>query len=235
MKEYTKKLIRLHFKDNPIFEKLSDERKELLYEKYILVHDILPIDARLFYKRSVTVNNFILELISKNMATCLNKAYIYYIYTQLYFPKYNLDKSYKIFFDFSEFSKECVPYNLMCYFQSAHLHYYDDPDSIKMFGIANEMRDILTYREIVADSKDAINFYGRILPYIATYCMINEELSNRDTFTKIIDYLEDNLDELYSYFKENFKNNNKLETPLSYFPNYLYEKYKEGSNKKVIL
>jgi hypothetical protein len=26
-----------------------------------------------------------------------------------------------------------------------------------------------------------------------------------------------------------------LETPLSYFPNYLYEKYKEGSNKKVIL
>ena len=82
MKEYTKKLIRLHFKDNPIFEKLSDERKELLYEKYILVYSILPIDAKLFYKRRVSVNNAILHLISNNMACCLSGTYIYSLYTQ---------------------------------------------------------------------------------------------------------------------------------------------------------
>lgn len=235
MKEYTKKLIRLHFKDNPIFEKLSDERKELLYEKYVLVYSILPIDAKLFYKRRVSVNNAILHLINNNMANCLNGAFIYYIYSQLYFPRYALDHSYPILFNFSNFSKECLPDTLMYYFKTANLHYYEDPDSIIMNEIAKEMRYVSAYREIVADSTEAVGFYDDLLPYIATYCMVDEELCSLDTFTKIIDYLTENLDGLYSYYKENFSKNSKLGHPLAYFPHYLYEKYKESSSKKVIL
>ena len=235
MKEYTKKLIRLHFKDNPIFEKLSDERKELLYEKYILVYSILPIDAKLFYKRRVSVNNAILHLISNNMACCLNGTYIYSLYTQLYFPRHALDHSYPILFDFSKYSKECVPDRLMYFLKLSTLKYYDDPESIELIEIAKKMRYELAYREIVADSSEAVEFYDELLPYIAAYCVINEEVFNLDIFIKIVEYLIDNLDELYSYYIENFNKDKKVGLKLAYFPNYLYEKYKEGSNKKVIL
>lgn len=234
MKDFKKKLIKLHYKNNSLFNKLSDDRKELLYEKYSLVYSILPIDAKLFYKRRIAVNTGILDLVSNNMASCISGAYIMFIYRELYFPRLDLDNQYKNYFDFSNFSKECIPDKLRYFFEFPRFNDCVDQDSINYYKMAGEIRDSIWYREF--GDKKTKGFYCDLLPYIASYFIMDEELSkNVDLFVNLLDYLAINIDEIYSYYLTNFSKHWNNNNPLAYFPHYLYEKYKEGTNKKEIL
>ena len=237
-----KSLIKVNYINNPKFKALSEDKKELLYEKYCLVYRNIPVFEKMFINRRYYINKGILDLVDKDMEGCLNSIFIDYLEGRIdgRSVRYVKNCLYRDFYDFSDYKRDVVPYLV---FDSIDHSFYGgypkkllgDKNNEKIFDLVRNVRSRINYHDLKTKDENRIHFYKKILMYIVAYFVIHNEITeNIDYFDKICNFFEDNFDYFYSYCNDNYEEDYNVHT-YGYIPDVLIDKYNNGIVRKVIV
>lgn len=235
MNAIKKNLIKINYIHYPKFKELSDEKKELLYEKHSLVYKNIPVSEKMFLNRRRHINKGILDLVDKDMANCLNSIFIEYLEGRIdgRSVRYTKDYLYRSFYNFNGYRRDVVPYLVYDSIDSGFYGGYpkkilNDENNKEIFALIQNIRFRVNYRDLKTKDKQMIGFYHDVLKYLVAYFVIHEEITgNMEYFDKVCNFFEDHIDYYYTYCIQNYENNYGKHT-YGYIPEDLIYKYEHG-------
>ena len=232
MNKLRKSIIKIKFINNPKFMELSDDKKDLFYNKYHLVYNNIPVIDSLSLKNRRNINNGLLDSVNNNTSSYLNNFYMDYINRVLETPTGKVCKNVLYNDFFNKHEKEELLNRIYLFvkysYSGVHIRFLKEENDQYFYNLLLNIKDRFNYREL--PSKTYKEFYEEILFHIVAYFTMHDELiSNMDYFNQICNFFEDNIEMLFIHYTTNY--NDKYR----YIPEDLINKYNNGLVKKMII
>ena len=246
--------------------KLTEEEKSIYERKRNLIYRRLPLIRKVSLPIRMYIDSGLMTLVKNKSAEFISEMYIDFVEREITLNEdYGYDEPYSklqiyrnnfIFKNeemFSERMSEFCSY-LMSTFEKTddgYVQFVDDghgwildpKDYYNKNGNIIDNNRILELMSLIKEKKGpykhGVDYYTHVvaLKKLMSYILMNDELLiNRDSYYKIIEYLENN----YTYFYDCFKMNTEKyyeasEVNIYFFdPKEFVKKYNYGLNKKTI-